>query len=129
MYIFRKIPRELQDAAKVGGASNGTIFRKIVFPMALPGIAGGGLLAFLSNLDNFGIPAFLGIPANIRVLSTYIYEQVIGYGPSAFARASVLSVLLGVIAIIGTIVQWVIVRKSKVNETSKMDMEPRYFLS
>ena len=56
--IFRKIPRELQDAAKVGGASNSTIFRKIVFPMALPGIAGGGLLAFLSNLDNFGIPAF-----------------------------------------------------------------------
>ncbi|WP_428912371.1 ABC transporter permease [Niallia sp. Krafla_26] len=127
--IFRKIPRELQDAAKVGGASNGTIFRKIVLPMALPGIAGGGLLAFLSSLDNFGIPAFLGIPANIRVLSTYIYEQVIGYGPSAFARASVLSVLLGVIAIIGTIVQWVIVRKSKVNETTKMEMEPRYFLS
>ena len=127
--IFRKIPRELQDAAKVGGASNSTILRKIVIPMALPGIAGGGLLAFLSNLDNFGIPAFLGIPANIRVLSTYIYEQVIGYGPSAFARASVLSVLLGIIAIIGTIVQWVIVRKSKVNETSKIDMEPRYYLS
>jgi iron(III) transport system permease protein len=129
VHIFRKIPRELQDAAKVSGASNRTIFRKIILPMALPGIAGGGLLAFLSNLDNFGIPAFLGIPANIRVLSTYIYEQVIGYGPSAFARASVLSVLLGLIAIIGTISQWVIVRRSKVNETSKMDMEPRFFLS
>ncbi len=127
--IFRKIPRELQEAGKVGGASNKTIFRKIIFPMALPGIAGGGLLAFLSSLDNFGIPAFLGIPANIRVLSTYIYEQIIGYGPSAFARASALSVILGIIAIIGTIVQWVVVRKSKVNETSKIDMEPRYFLS
>ena len=127
--IFRKIPSELQDAAKIGGATNGTIFRKIILPMSLPGIAGGGLLAFLSNLDNFGIPAFLGIPANIRVLSTYIYEQVIGYGPSAFARASVLSVLLGVIAILGTIVQWVIVRKSKVNETTKLNMEPSFFLS
>lgn len=127
--VFRKIPRELLDAAKVGGASNGTIFLKILVPMALPGIAGGGLLAFLSNLDNFGIPAFLGIPANIRVLSTYIYEQVIGYGPSAFAKAAVLSVLLGVIAIIGTMVQWFIVRKSKVSETTKSDMQPRYFLS
>ncbi|PLR77455.1 iron ABC transporter permease [Bacillus sp. V3-13] len=127
--VFRKIPRELQQAANAGGAANWTIFTKIVFPMALPGIAGGGLLAFLSNLDNFGIPAFLGIPANIRVLSTYIYEQVIGYGPSAFARAAVLSVLLGLIALIGTVLQWLIIRKSKVHETASRDMEPRYFLT
>ncbi|PLR84857.1 ABC transporter permease [Bacillus sp. V33-4] len=127
--VFRKIPRELQQAASAGGAANWTIFTKIVFPMALPGIAGGGLLAFLSNLDNFGIPALLGIPANIRVLSTYIYEQVIGYGPTAFARAAVLSVLLGLIALIGTVLQWLIIRKSQVHETASRDMEPRYFLS
>lgn len=127
--VFRKISRELPNAAKTAGASNWMIFWKIIFPMALPGVAGGGLLAFLSSLDNFGIPAFLGIPANIRVLSTYIYEQVIGYGPSAFARAAALSVLLGVIAILGTIIQWAMVRKSRVNETTKSDLEPRYFLS
>lgn len=126
--VFQKIPMELQDAAKIGGASKGVIFRKIVLPMALPGIASGGLLAFLSNLDNFGIPAFLGIPANIRVLSTYIYEQIIGFGPSSFANASVLSVLLGIIAISATILQWFIVRKNKVSETAKSDMEPRYLL-
>lgn len=125
--VFRKIPMELQDAAKINGASKWVIFRKIVLPIALPGIAGGGLLAFLSNLDNFGIPAFLGIPANIRVLSTYIYEQIIGFGPSSFARASVLSVLLGIIAISGTLLQWFIIRKSKISETAKTDMQPRYF--
>ena len=70
--IFRKIPRELQNAAKVGGASNGTIFRKILVPMALPGIAGGGLLAFLSNLDNFGIPAFLRHPCQYTSIK-YLY--------------------------------------------------------
>ncbi|MFC0273980.1 ABC transporter permease [Metabacillus herbersteinensis] len=127
--VFRRIPRELKHAAGVAGASNWTITNKVVLPMALPGIAGGGLLAFLSNLDNFGIPAFLGIPANIRVLSTYIYEQVIGYGPSAFAKAAVLSALLGMIALSGTIVQWFMVRKSNVSETSYRDMEPRYYLS
>ncbi|MDQ0219201.1 iron ABC transporter permease [Peribacillus cavernae] len=127
--VFRKIPRDLEQAANVSGASKRTVFLKIIFPMTLPGIAGGGLLAFLSNLDNFGIPAFLGIPANIRVLSTYIYEQIIGYGPSAFARASVLSVFLGIIALIGTLIQWFVVRKSNVNETAKRDMEPRYYLS
>ena len=127
--VLRRIPRELKDAASTSGASGRVVFRKVIFPMALPGIASGGILAFLSNIDNFGIPAFLGIPANIRVLSTYIYEQIIGYGPSAFSRAAVLSVILGVIALIGTLVQWAIIRKSNVSETAARDMEPRYFLS
>ncbi|EOR22541.1 ABC-type Fe3+ transport system, permease component [Niallia nealsonii AAU1] len=127
--VLRRIPRELKDAASTSGASGRVVFRKVIFPMALPGIASGGILAFLSNIDNFGIPAFLGIPANIRVLSTYIYEQIIGYGPSAFSRAAVLSVIMGVIALIGTLVQWAIIRKSNVSETAARDMEPRYFLS
>lgn len=127
--VFRKIPRELEEAAKTAGAGRKHILLKIVLPLALPGIAGGGLLAFLTNLDNFGIPAFLGIPANIRVLSTYIYEQVVGFGPSAFARAAVLSVLLGVIALFGTFLQWLLLKKSRVTETVTRDMEPRLFLS
>lgn len=127
--VFRRIPRELKYAASTSGASGGVVFRKVIFPMALPGIASGGILAFLSNIDNFGIPAFLGIPANIRVLSTYIYEQIIGYGPSAFSRAAVLSVILGVIALIGTVVQWAIIRKSNVSETTARDTEPRYYLT
>lgn len=127
--VFRRIPRELKYAASTSGASGGAVFRKVIFPMALPGIASGGILAFLSNIDNFGIPAFLGIPANIRVLSTYIYEQIIGYGPSAFSRAAVLSVILGVIALIGTVVQWAIIRKSNVSETTARDTEPRYYLT
>ncbi|SLL37081.1 binding-protein-dependent transport system inner membrane protein [Mycobacteroides abscessus subsp. abscessus] len=127
--VFRRIPRELKYAANTSGASGGVVFRKVIFPMALPGIASGGILAFLSNIDNFGIPAFLGIPANIRVLSTYIYEQIIGYGPSAFSRAAILSVILGVIALIGTVVQWAIIRKSNVSETTARDTEPRYYLT
>jgi iron(III) transport system permease protein len=127
--VFRKIPREAEQAAKVSGAGRCAAFWKIVFPMALPGIGSGALLAFLSNLDNFGVPAFLGIPANIRVLSTYIYEQIIGYGPSAFAKAAVLSVILGIIALAGAVIQALVVRKSKANETIKHDMEPRYYVS
>ncbi|MBD1383028.1 ABC transporter permease [Metabacillus arenae] len=126
--VFKKIPRELEEAAWTSGASRFVLFWKVVFPMALPGIASGGLLAFISNLDNFGVPAFLGIPANIKVLSTYIYEQIVGFGPSAFARAAVLSVILGLVAISGTIIQWVITRKNKVNETNLRDNKPRIFL-
>ncbi|RNF39896.1 ABC transporter permease [Planococcus salinus] len=126
--VFRKIPRDLEEAAATSGLSKKQALRKVVLPLALPGIASGGLIAFLSNLDNFGIPAFLGTPANIRVLSTYIYEQVVGFGPEAFSRAAVLSVMLGGIALMGTVLQWMILRRSRVTETVRSDSSPRIFL-
>ncbi|MDK2811912.1 MAG: iron(III) transport system permease protein [Petrotoga sp.] len=125
---LRQIPRELELAARTSGASKLQAFMKVTLPLALPGIANGGLLSFLASLDNFGIPAFLGIPANISVLSTYIYEQIVGFGPTAFARAAVLSVLLGCIALFGTGLNWMVVHKSHVNETEKEDLQPRFSL-
>ncbi|WP_067726800.1 ABC transporter permease [Oceanobacillus damuensis] len=126
--VFRQIPREMELAARVSGASRWASFSKIVLPLALPGIVGGSFIAFLGGLDNFGIPAFLGTPANISVLSTYIYQKVIGFGTSAFNEAAVLSVILGSIAIIGISLQWLVLRKSKRIETMKVDHQPRYYL-
>ncbi|SFO90644.1 ABC transporter permease [Salibacterium halotolerans] len=126
--VLRKIPQELLSAARASGSGKWTVFRKITLPLALPGITGGGLLAFLANLDNFGIPAFLGIPGNITVLSTAIYQEVVGFGPSAFARAAVLSVLLGVIALLGTFLQWMLLRKSRELETAHEETGPRFRL-
>ncbi|RXT04394.1 iron ABC transporter permease [Ammoniphilus sp. CFH 90114] len=126
--VLKKIPRDLEWACRMAGAGRATAFRKMTLPLALPGIASGGLLAFLASLDNFGIPAFLGIPADIRVLSTAIYEEIIGFGPSAFARGATLSVLLGVVALIGTGIQWLLLRNSKRLETVQEDDQPRFSL-
>ena len=127
--VLRKIPRDLEYAARVSGASKWRSFKNITLPLALPGIASGGFLAFIASLDNFGIPAFLGIPGNIRVLSTYIYEQIVGLGPNSFERAATLSVILGFIALTGTFIQWLLLKKSKNNETAVEDKEPRFLFS
>lgn len=126
--ILRRIPRDLEVASRLSGASRLKTFINITLPMALPGIASGGLLAFLAGLDNFGIPAFLGIPANISVLSTYIYQQIVGFGPSAFEKAATLSVLLGLIALLGTLLQWLLIRNSNALETANEDRLPRFSL-
>ncbi|MFB5664103.1 ABC transporter permease [Alteribacillus sp. HJP-4] len=125
---LRKIPQDLEWSARSGGALSVDVFRRITLPLALPGLAGGGLLAFIANLDNFGIPAFLGIPGNIPVLSTAIYQEVVGFGPGAFSRAATLSVVLAVVALGGTVFQWIIVRKSKQMETVEQDYAPRFHL-
>lgn len=127
--VLRKIPRDLEYAARVSGSSKWQSFQKITLPLALPGIASGGFLAFIASLDNFGIPAFLGIPGNIRVLSTYIYEQIVGLGPNSFERAATLSVILGVIALTGTSIQWLLLKKTKHMETAVEDKEPRFLFS
>ncbi|NGZ74089.1 ABC transporter permease [Saccharibacillus alkalitolerans] len=126
--VLKKIPRDLEWAAGTGGAGRGRVLLKITLPMALPGLTAGGLLVFLASLDNFGIPAFLGTPVNIRVLSTLIYEEIIGFGPSAFARGASLSVILGLIAVAGTLLQWMSVRRSRQGETYLPDEQPRYHL-
>ncbi|AOZ94764.1 ABC transporter permease [Paenibacillus crassostreae] len=126
--VLKRIPRDLEWAAKASGAGRIKNFTQIILPLALPGITAGGLLVFLASLDNFGIPAFLGTPVNISVLSTLIYEEIIGFGPSAFARGASLSVLLGLIAVAGTMLQWLSVRKSKTDDTARLDSQPRYDL-
>lgn len=123
--VLKRIPKELEWAIRTSGGSRIKTFIVVTLPLSLPGIIGGGMIAFLSNLDNFGIPAFLGIPANITVLSTAIFQEVIGYGNNAFARAATLSVLLALIALIVTGLQWLLLRRSKVMETSYIDHTPR----
>ncbi|OMF05877.1 ABC transporter permease [Paenibacillus amylolyticus] len=126
--VLRKIPRDLEWAARAGGASRIEVFRRITLPLTLPGLTAGGLLVFLASLDNFGIPAFLGTPVNISVLSTLIYEEIIGFGPSAFARGASLSVLLGAAAVVGSLLQWLLLRKSHASDTMQPDLTPRYEL-
>ncbi|GAS81851.1 ABC transporter permease [Paenibacillus amylolyticus] len=126
--VLRKIPRDLEWAARAGGASRIEVFRRITLPLALPGLTAGGLLVFLASLDNFGIPAFLGTPVNISVLSTLIYEEIIGFGPSAFARGASLSMLLGAAAVVGSLLQWILLRKSHASDTMQPDLTPRYNL-
>lgn len=125
---LRRIPRETEQAARAAGANFFTTVRKVTLVGALPGIAGGALLAFLTALDNFGVPAFLGIPAHITVLSTDIYQQIVGFGPSAFNRAAALSALLGLIAVTGTVGQALIVRRSRGAENLQTDPSPRVIL-
>lgn len=123
--IFRRIPKDLEWAARVCGSNYLEIFLKINIPMALPGIIGGGILAFLAAVDNFAIPAMLGTSSGINVLSTYIYENVVGFGPSSFSKSAVLSVVLGFIALLGVLIQTIILNKSKSGETIKEDFTPR----
>ncbi len=108
---LRKLPRELVEAARAGGAGWFSVLRTIVLPLMTPSIVAAAALAFVSCVGNFGIPAFLGIPANYLVLPTLIYQRLAGGGPAVLSDVAFLSVLIGVIAMAGIVAQDLISRR------------------
>ena len=51
--FFRDIPRELEEAAMIDGATRFQAFRKIVIPLSAPGVVTAGLLVFIFVWNEF----------------------------------------------------------------------------
>ncbi|THT98816.1 iron ABC transporter permease [Lampropedia puyangensis] len=101
------IPADLVEAAQQAGAGRMRVLADVVWPLARRGLAAGAMLAFVSGLGNFGIPALLGIPASYYVLPTLIYQKMASLGATMLPQVAILSVMTGVIALLGVwLQQW-----------------------
>lgn len=129
VHMLRKVPQEVGWAARASGCSQWKTLLKVDLPMVMPAIAGGTVLAFLADVDNFAIPAFLGISSNIPVLSTYIYEKIIGFGPNSFTYGAVLSVVLSLIALSGALLSTLLVHERSYQESAKENFNIRIWFS
>ncbi|PJX26910.1 ABC transporter permease [Advenella sp. S44] len=99
------LPKELIEAARLAGASQHDVVRDMILPLCRNGLLAGAAIAFVSALGNFGIPAMLGIPVSYYVLPTLIYQKMADFGPDMLADVSSLSVIIGVIALVGVVAQ------------------------
>jgi iron(III) transport system permease protein len=102
---LRSLPGELVEAARASGARPLRVIRTVILPLMGPSLIAGMVLAFVSNIGNFGTPALLGIPARFPMLTTLIYQRLSGFGPRVLSDVAVLSLLLGVIAVAGVLVE------------------------
>ena len=50
---FKTIPRELEDSGRIDGCSRLQVVHRIILPLALPGLASAGILAFLMTWGEF----------------------------------------------------------------------------
>jgi multiple sugar transport system permease protein len=57
--FFRDMPWELEEAAKIDGASPGQAFRLVILPLAAPGIFTAAILAFITAWNEFTIASQL----------------------------------------------------------------------
>jgi multiple sugar transport system permease protein len=70
--FFREIPKELEEAALVDGATHFQAFRKVVLPLAAPGLVTAGLLAFIFAWNEFLLSITLTSTAARRPVSAAI---------------------------------------------------------
>jgi iron(III) transport system permease protein len=125
---LRALPRDLVEAAQAAGAQPARIVRTVVLPLMMPSLAAGGMLAFVGGIGNFGIPAFLGIPAGFTVLVTLIYQRLAGFGTSVLGEVAALSLLLALIALGGLALNGWLVRRRDVRVMAWTAAAPQWSL-
>jgi molybdate transport system permease protein len=75
---IEQVDPTLVYAARTLGMSEWRIFRKVILPTALPGVASGAVLAFARGLGEFGATAMIAgnIAGKTRTLPLAIYSEV-----------------------------------------------------
>ncbi|WP_421997695.1 ABC transporter permease [Reyranella sp.] len=117
VYMFtasalRNMDPSLEEASEVSGASAFTTLFTVTFPLIAPAILAGSLLSFVVMLGIYGVPAALGAPANISVLTTYIFKLTAWAPPLYNTAAAVAILLMAVTAILVWAQQRILAGKS-----------------
>lgn len=66
--FFLSIPGELEEAARLDGANRFTTFFRVILPLAKPALATLGLLAFLTNWNDFLWPVYVLFNTDVQTL-------------------------------------------------------------
>lgn len=90
---FRRANAEMEEAARICGASVATTVARISFRLAWPAIVGMAIFVFIRNLESFDVPILIGHPAGINLLTTDIFLSMTRIPPE-MGHASAFSVAL-----------------------------------
>ena len=90
---FRSMDPSLEEASSVCGARVWQTMRRISLRLMLPAFFSVMLLIFIRSFESFEIPALVGLPGDIRVLTTSIYLDAQKLPPK-YGSAGAFSVLL-----------------------------------
>jgi ABC-type glycerol-3-phosphate transport system permease component len=100
--FFRQLPLDLEDAAKVDGATTFQAFRKVILPIAAPGVATAAIIAFIVTWNEFLFAnTFLfdsdHWPATVTI-PNFATTHTIDYGAQA-AAALVITVPIAIVVL------------------------------
>lgn len=82
--FFQKIPKEIEEAALVDGASGFATFYRIILPLCIPGVLSTGIMAFILSWNEYLLSSVLVSSDNMKTLTVglanYISSTEINWG-------------------------------------------------
>jgi iron(III) transport system permease protein len=95
---MRNIDGAMEESAQNLGASGWSIFRRVIFPLAMPGFVAGAALVFVKVFDDLGTPLVLGV-TNMLAPQAFLRITSIGVDDPLGYVISVIMVLFSVLAL------------------------------
>jgi sulfate/thiosulfate transport system permease protein len=101
--VLMELDHEMEEAALSLGASNFTVFRRVILPNLVPAILGGAALAFARAVGEFGSIVLISgnIPFETQVASMFIFKQIESDNPIGAAAISVVLLILSLVVLFG----------------------------
>lgn len=96
---LRNFNPELEEAARMCGADAWRTVRRITFRLSMPSVLALSMLVVVRTVEAFEVPALVGMPAQVRVLTTDIYQLVNRTIPPDMGTASAMSMILLLIVV------------------------------
>ncbi|MDO5641724.1 MAG: ABC transporter permease [Paracoccus sp. (in: a-proteobacteria)] len=91
--------RQAERAAISLGASNATTFRRVTFPMILPGLVGGWVLAFITSFDELTVSIFIASPS-LMTLPVRLFNHITQTTTPIVASVSAVIIFLSMAVIL-----------------------------
>ena len=99
--VIVKLDGSLLEAARDLGASSAAVFRRVIFPLSLPGILSGVTMVFVPSVSTFAISRLLGGGTQM-MLGDLIEQQFLGgaYNPHLGAAISMVMMVIVVVCMV-----------------------------
>jgi arabinogalactan oligomer/maltooligosaccharide transport system permease protein len=94
--FFDTIPRDLDESAKVDGATHAQVFFGIILPLVAPILAVTGLLAFIGTINEFLIASIFLTDPDSKTLAVGLYGLVSGERNNNFGMFAAGSLLAAI---------------------------------
>jgi putative spermidine/putrescine transport system permease protein len=93
---LERVPRSFIEASSDLGAKPGQTFRKVILPLAIPGVAAGSIFTFSLTLGDYIIPQLIGSSRPFIGQAVYQFQGTAGDIPMAAAFAMAPIVIMAV---------------------------------
>ena len=93
---FERVPNSLLEASGDLGARQMTTFRKVSWPLGLPGIVAGSIFTFSLTLGDYIIPQLVGPSKPTIGLAIYQFQGVAGNLPLAAAYTAIPMIIMAI---------------------------------